>query len=277
MFSLLRNNDVKKNYLPYRFRGYHLFICRESFDEGFLEKCCLEPKKSENGFTPVNSSRCAVIYRFEYEQEIYFHKTYLPRTWMEGIQSIFLGSRAWRAFRGGMILRANGFFAPQIVVVGRRGKHSLTVSKMVPNPLALLQYFQDIYVLPLTEEKILHRRKTICELGQTVGKLHSCRISHGDLRWGNIIIDASDFNNFRYVLLDNERTAQFRRLPGRERLKNLVQLNMVPKVPVSRTDKLRFFNSYLKENPELITYKNKLLRRVVEKTRRRMALKLKKI
>jgi len=273
---LFRNIRTERNYIRCRFRGYHLTVRRESFDEDFLERCCIEPKEIESGFTPVNSSHCTRIYRFEYNQTIYFHKTYLPRNRMERIKNIFFGNRAERAFKGDLILQANGFSAPKMVIVGQKGTHNFTVSQMVSSPLTLEQYFRDVFVLPLIEKKTVHCRKTIAEFGQTIGRLHSCGVSHGDLRWGNILIDASDVNNFHYVFLDNERTRQYRYLPDRKRLKNLVQLNMIPEVPVSQANKLRFLKFYLKENPELMTNKKEWIYRVVRKTRRRLALRVKK-
>jgi tRNA A-37 threonylcarbamoyl transferase component Bud32 len=274
MRFLFRNAIIEKNYICCHIQGYHLTVLRESFDEDFLKRCCLEPKKNESGFTPVHSSCYTRIYRFEYNQTIYFHKTYLPRNRMERFKNIFLGNRAQREFKGDLLLQANGFYAPKIVIVGQKGAHNFIVSQMIPSQLPLQQYFRDVSVLPLIEKKMLHRRKTIAELGQIIGRLHSCGLSHGDLRWGNIIIDASDINHFHFVFLDNERTRQYRYLPDRKRLKNLVQLNMIPAVPVSQTDKLRFIKFYLKENPELMTSKKKWIHRVVRKTRRRLALRL---
>ena len=276
MRLLFRNAKIGKNYTRCRFRGYHLIVRREYSDEEFLGKCCLEPERIGTGFAPVNSSHYTRVYRFEHNHTIYFHKTYLPRNGMEPIKNVFFGTRAERAFKGDWVLEANGFSAPKTLIVGKKGTHNFTVSQMISSPLTLLQYFRGMSGLPLSETKMLRRRKTIAEFGQKIGRLHFCGLSHGDLRWGNIIIDASDVDNFRYVFLDNERTRQYRFLPDRKRLKNLVQLNMVPDVPVSQTDKLRFFNSYLKENPALMTYKNEWIYRVVRKTRRRLALRSKK-
>ncbi|MBN1766080.1 MAG: hypothetical protein JW860_12535 [Sedimentisphaerales bacterium] len=273
MLSWVRNHRLEKNTLRCRCRGYHLMVRCDSFDEGFLEKCCLESKERQDGFIRVKSSPYARIYRFEYHENIYYHKTYLPRSGTERLKDIFQGNRAQRAWRGDLILNDNGFFAPEMVVVGRKGGDNFTVTKMIPGALKFRHYFQNASAIPPDKETIRHRRKTITELGQTIGRLHAQGIVQGDMRLGNIIIDASDTNHFRFVFLDNERTRQYRHLPGRERLKNLVQLNMNRNIPASRTDKLRFINFYLKENPELIPHKKMWIDRIIKKTRHRRALR----
>jgi hypothetical protein len=160
-------------------------------------------------------------------------------------------------------------------VVGVKGEHNFTVSRMIPNPLPLREYFHNLRVSRFTEDSIVGGKRTIAEFGQTIGRLHARGISHGDLRWSNIIIDSSDSDNSRYVLLDNERTRRYRRLPDRKRLKNLVQLNLVPD-GISRTDKLRFFYAYLKANPELTPHRKEWIRRVLAKTDFRLEQKARK-
>ena len=122
-----------------------------------------------------------------------------------------------------------------------------------------------------SKEKNSKKRVLIGQFCHTVGRLHKLGISHGDLRLGNIIVDVSDPCQLRYVFLDNERTAHYRKLPKRKRLKNIVQINMYLDSIATKTDRLRFFQSYLKENPELIPLKKQWLARIIHKTEKRIA------
>lgn len=271
-----RQRNLFENYTRYNFRGFHLVIPRESPDALFLERCCLGPQVGDNSVTPVVSSANTRIYRFEYQQGGYFHKTFLPRNWFEPVKEFFLRSRAERALRGDLLLQANGFAAAGIVVVGRKGPGNFIVSRAVPHPLKLSQYFQETSLLLKAPARLAQRRKIIRQLGRLIGKMHSRGISHGDLRWGNILIDASDTAGFRYVFLDNERTVQYRHLPQRKRLKNLVQLNMILKPSISRTDRLRFFQAYLRENPLLTANRREWITRVLRKTHKRLTLRSRK-
>lgn len=265
-----------ENYTRYNFRDFYLVIPRETPDALFLERCCLGPQPGDNSVTPVVSSANTRIYRFEYQQAGYFHKTFLPRNWFEPVKEFFLGSRAERALRGDLLLQANGFAAAGIVVVGRKGPCNFIVSRAVPHPLKLRQYFQETSLLLKAPATLAQRQKIIRQLGRLIGKMHARGISHGDLRWGNILIDASDTAKFRFVFLDNERTVQYRHLPQRKRLKNLVQLNMILEPTISRTDRLRFFHAYLRENPLLTANRREWITRVLKKTNKRLTRRLRK-
>jgi len=102
--------------------------------------------------------------------------------------------------------------------------------------------------------------------------MHAAGIFHGDLRLGNILAKEEN-NGWHFFLIDNERTRKFRRLPSRLRLKNLVQVNMLNSDGITKTDRMRFFKAYFKENP-LMTYKRKRwVERIIEKTDRRFEKK----
>jgi predicted unusual protein kinase regulating ubiquinone biosynthesis (AarF/ABC1/UbiB family) len=104
--------------------------------------------------------------------------------------------------------------------------------------------------------------------------MHALGIFHGDLRWGNILVDNSGSKRIRFAFIDNERTKHFSWLPNRYRLKNLVQLNMVQAgLNVSNADRMRFFKSYLAHNQNLIPQREKWIRRILEKTAWRFARK----
>ena len=273
VFSCPVDENRRGDYVRCRHRGFRLTVLRQAFSEDFLEICCRESTKRKIPFTVIPSSRYALVYHFEYGGRGYFHKSFLHRNRLEPIKGFFRGTRAERAFKGHQLLRKNGLGAPQVVVVGKKGRQSFLVSEAVWTGSGLGRYFRETYVPPLSKEAIENKRRAVQTLGHKVGRLHALGIFHGDLRWGNIMVKASTPMGVDFLFLDNERTVQYKRLPYLKRLKNLVQLNMDSSPVVTGTDRLRFFLVYLSENPELDQEKKLLMRRIFEKTAARLARK----
>ena len=199
-------------------------------------------------------------------------KEYLHRSWLDPIKHLFVPSRARRACLGSALLLEHGTGCPEPLVVGelRLGPvllRSFFITRLVPD-------VRDIFSL-LTEEWIDPRRRRdrarlrlISALGTTIGRLHAAGICHGDLRPRNILATQSG-GDWTFNLLDNERTKRYGRLPERLRLKNLVQVNMIP-TGLSRTDRLRFFMAYLNENRGLWNERKRWASRVMTGSVRRM-------
>ena len=116
------------------------------------------------------------------------------------------------------------------------------------------------------------RHRFLRELGETIGRMHEAGIFHGDLRAGNILVkEAGPY--WKFYLLDNERTKKFNTLPRKLRVKNLVQINMLPSKLINRTDRMRFFKSYLKAHKTPISKPKQLVRNAAEKTIIRLSKK----
>lgn len=229
-----------------------------------------------SGFRRVASSHYAKVYSFEYEGQKFFYKSFLNRNRLDPIKRIFRESRAERALNGHLLLQENGFFTPLVIAVGKKGLQNFMVSKSIDNGLGLRQYFKEEFLPPLPKEGIRVKRKMICELGYTIGQMHRLGIYHGDLGLGNVIFTPSDPFHSRYAFIDNERTVYYKRLPNRKIVKNLSQLNMIFDSTITNTDRLRFFHAYLRKNPTLALQKNTLIKRVLKKTGKRIARKVKK-
>ena len=263
--------SIYEDYMICCFLGFHVKVLQEYYREDFLEICCQGLSREIVPFTPIGSSRFALVFSFEYQGKKYFHKTFISRNWLEPLKDIFRGNRSERALRGHLLLHENGFHAPRINVVGRKGAHNFMVSEAGRKISDILQFLQQMSASPSSR-----RRKFVSQLGRTIGQLHHLGISHGDLRLGNIIIDISDPYQLRYYFLDNERTVRYRKLPKRKRLKNLVQLNMISDSEVTKTDRLRFFKAYLRENSDLLLQEHTWLVRITKKTHKRMLKKARK-
>lgn len=238
--------------------------------------CCTVSSCEVSGFKRVTSSQYAKVYCFEYEGQQFFYKSFLNRNRLDPIKGMLRESRAERALSGHLLLQENGFFTPLVVVVGKKGPHNFMVSKSINNGLGLRQYFKEEFVPPLAKEKIHEKRKIIFELGYTIGRMHRLGIYHGDLGLGNVICALSNPFGSRYAFIDNERTVYYKRLPHRKIVKNLSQLNMIFDSAITNTDRLRFFHAYLSKNPTLALQKNVFIKRVLKKTGKRIARKIKK-
>jgi hypothetical protein len=103
--------------------------------------------------------------------------------------------------------------------------------------------------------------------------MHAAGIFHGDLRLGNILA-RKEKSGWHFFLIDNERTRKFRRLPSHLRLKNLVQANILISDCVTKTDRMRFFKSYLQKNVNIQNGHRKLAKIVDAKTSDRLRTKL---
>ena len=222
--------------------------------------------------TTVRSSKFARVYkltaRFDNTNKDVYFKQYLHRSVWDFIKHFVRANRAERAFKAAEMLGENGFDVPAIIAMGqfRHGLYHTTnflVTLEIENAKQIHQFISDSKLAART------RRELIRAFGQTVGQMHAKGIFHGDLRLGNILA-RQEKDRWRFFFLDNERTRKFRRLPGRLRLKNLVQVNMPPPAFVSNTDRMRFFREYLAQNETTKTKKAALIKKVLKKTRQRL-------
>ena len=179
----------------------------------------------------------------------YFHKTFLARNVFESVKDFFLGSRAERSLRAAAMLRENGFLAPQVVMVGYDNSHDFIVTAAVPKHITASEFFVNALQLP-PPDFINHKRRQLKHLGEVVGKLHAAGIFHGDLLLGNLLFSGDNPSDYQVYFIDNERTQRRRIFTTRARLKNLAQLNRFC-TSLTVTDRLRFFNRYIRYNPEV--------------------------
>ena len=118
------------------------------------------------------------------------------------------------------------------------------LSLEVPRAMDLIQYFNGIEAHPSCEN-ISSKRKTIRSVGLLVRQFHQAGFFHGDLQLKNILV-AGD----QLLLIDFDRSYRKSTLSAKERMKNLLRLNRsVEKwrrlgLPITRTDRWRFFLAY---------------------------------
>ena len=115
------------------------------------------------------------------------------------------------------------------------------------------------------------KRQLLRQLGHTIGCMHRDNIVHGDLRLRNVLARKND-GSWEFFFLDNDRTRRLRRFWAGLRLKNLVQVNMLPS-QASNTDRLRLFQAYLLVNPGVRLSHTRWAARITAITRRRFRKK----
>jgi 3-deoxy-D-manno-octulosonic acid kinase len=118
------------------------------------------------------------------------------------------------------------------------------LSLEVPLAVDLTQYFDQIGAHPCPET-ISTKRKTIRSVGHLIRQFHQAGFFHGDLQLKNILV-AGD----QLLLIDFDRSYRKSALSRRERMKNLLRLNRSAEkwrrlgLPITRTDRWRFFLTY---------------------------------
>ena len=122
------------------------------------------------------------------------------------------------------------------------------LSLEVPRSVNLIQYLQQIGSHPSCEH-LVRKRKTIRSAGLLLQKFHQAGFFHGDLQLKNVLVVGDEI-----LLIDFDRSYRKKALSLKERMKNFLRLNRsVEKwrrvgLPVTRTDRWRFFLAYAGED-----------------------------
>jgi hypothetical protein len=194
--------------------------------------------------TPDRASRHARLVRLASDGGTVFVKAFpAPGGW-----------RARRAFRMGRALAAAGFGAPDVVVVGRRGREGLLVTRDVGG-------VDVATAVAARRDDRAAKRALLRALGAEVGRLHAAGFVHGDLVPPNVHL-AGD----RFVFLDNDRTRRSRILVRLAARRNLVQLGRFVVPGVTVTDRLRVLVAYARARGLAPGARRRLARWLVEKT-----------
>jgi tRNA A-37 threonylcarbamoyl transferase component Bud32 len=95
------------------------------------------------------------------------------------------------------------------------------------------------------------KKELVRDFAMAIRQLHHKGVFHCDLKANNVMIKDIPDNERRYLshqwefyFIDLDRVRFRRRLPWRERIKNLAQLNAAMPAVMTRSDRLRFFRHY---------------------------------
>lgn len=251
--------------------------------EILLEKIRAIFSGDEESIVPINSSVYAKVVKFKVSEadssglsKDFYYKEFTPRNWRDFIYLPFRGSRASRAYNGAKLLIETGLCAVESVCIGEQLfigviRRSFIVTAAIDDALGVESIIKNFLTDKGRRDGLRDKRNFLLQFGGTIGQMHHHGIVHGDLRIGNILVKQNYKNEICF--LDNERNRRYLRIPARQRLKNLVQVNMFLSSYITRTDRLRFWTSYLDMNPELKSQERKWLRKILHKTRQRLDAK----
>ena len=266
-------------------RNNRTIYINKNFSKGIFEQRLLagETELQKHYATEaIPSSEFTRVYKFTVvfdgvSRELYYKK-YLHRSVWDIIKHLVRDSRAKRAFTASLMLAENGFNVPTIIAMGECrfsffNTRNIFVTSQVEDAKDIYHFFAETPGNS-TKEQLRYKRELIRALGRTIGRMHAKAIFHGDLRLGNVLARQEN-NRWCFYFLDNERTKKFRRLPFQLQLKNLVQVNMIPRHMITNTDRMRFFKEYWAENRSIKKQKTALIKKVLRKTNQRLSKKRK--
>ena len=250
--------------------GWNIVIAGIPDEEAFIALCCSHSKESNSAFDEIHCSIYAKVFRFEWAGRHYYFKEYLYRSWWKHRNVLRRGAHLMRIAD---LMNGAGFRTPPIVCHARKGHAVFTVSQEAKSELK----HKDILFSEEVRESIPDMMRFRRLFGREIGRLHAAGFVHGDLRWGNVLINSAGSEQPEFIYLDNDRTQKYTRIPDRLRLKNLVQLRFdIRMVPDPEGEWNEFWTAYLAENPAVAASAERWSREVNRKTVQRIeALKRK--
>jgi tRNA A-37 threonylcarbamoyl transferase component Bud32 len=196
-------------------------------------------------------------------------KQYRYRGFFNVLKNLFRSPPARRCWinGNGLIVRKIPTASPYALVEERFlffTKESYIIMENLSDALGIDRYFLKYFSSPLPREKTLEKKKLISSFAKKVSELHNQGIYHSDLKAGNIMVRKAeeDGENWRFYFIDNDKIAFKKKISLQMRAKNLAQINTSTFRCVNRTDKLRFFNEYIRRSP-IIKDKNGYLKKIL--------------
>lgn len=272
-------SDRRQTFVRDQTAGGWMYVDKDyQREEGFCEalRGGLEGIRDRYASTAVPSSINSQVVRFagtcrDGQRTMYF-KEYVKRSPLDWLKGLVFGNRAIRAFRASLLLAKAGLLSPTVVAAGWAGHNRFTT-----NPFLVTEEVTDAHhacrhlVSPGPDCTLRDRRELLRSIGRTIGQMHGAGIVHGDLRPGNVLARRTA-GGWEFFFIDNERTRKWPWIPKRLRLKNLVQINMLPP-EISRTDRMRFFRAYMMANPSVCASYKRWVERIAVRTHQRFRRK----
>ncbi len=241
-----------------------IHTCRE--DESWLSAMRSYWNDKLPGLTRVNSSPIAVVFKGNLpgDTQILYFKRFLMRDWCDVVKHVFRRSRAEREVNGIKLARSIGIKTPSpLCVIEERflsqAIGSALISCAVLNVESLAECLKDASLTFSVKKELME------SLGREVARWHNAGLCHGDMRSGNVLCRC-DEAGIDFYWLDNERSRKVKSV--KEQARNLMQLNMT-RDGVNLTDRMRFWRAYVAEAGYDREQADKMLKIVIEWTRKR--------
>lgn len=247
---------------------------RNNIDQQDIGRLCR--RELPSGWKRVTSSDNTWVARFDEDEPIYF-KLFLRRSLLEGIKSIFQGSRAKRFVRESNRLRSMGFSAPKSLIWDKSLMAWITGKSWVLTRELPGRGVFDCWCRVVVAKPLEIRKGFLKLLATEIGRLHNSGIVHGDLRLNNILVTETPEGSWQFSFIDNERnSAHGKRIRWRNRCRNLVQMNMAEDAAISNRERRMFFVEYCGTIGLSKTECKRLLRDVIRWTVRRKSKRRKR-
>ena len=187
------------------------------------------------------------------------------------LKDLFRISRAFRAWRQGLALSAEGFDVPLTIAAGEQRRfrflrRAFILTRRLDGQPAHL--FLGRLMNQARRNLPDLKRREISRVGGLVRRLHEHGFVHGDLVASNIlVVDTGETPLFYFM--DNDRTRRYPFwMPQSLWKRNLIQLNRMPLPGITLQDRMRFFHAYLGSR-KLTISQRRLARWLEQMTRRR--------
>lgn len=212
-----------------------------------------------------------------------FVKHYLHRSLIDLGKHLLRPGRAVRALRAAILLNECDLHCPVVMstalykpsILGWPGLRRLPLCLQSVAVTLAVENTSPLYVCLKELEPGPTKRRFLRALGHEIGRMHAQGVFHGDLRTGNILIQAQA-NGWRFWFLDNERTRRFRVLPRYLVVRNLVQLHIYIE-DLTNTDRYCFFKAYQEVMQQTKSVQRRLVHQVWKKTRKRVHSRLRRV
>lgn len=218
----------------------------------------------------VHSSPITEVFYYTEKPHVYL-KVFAKPSIKDQLKYLYKGSRCQRTLKESRRLIDSGFDTPSIIFSGKQDSNEWFVSSAV-NGIGFGTYLANFCRHPQPGKEAHWKHNLHYALGKITGELHSANIIHGDLRPENILVDL-DSSTPRLHLIDVERNRYYRlSAPKSERVKNLVQINMLFQEDLNLAGRVRVIKAYLKHSKPLDKAgERELIRTVLEITEERLA------
>ncbi len=142
-------------------------------------------------------------------------------------KSLFLPSKAQKAWRGSLALVERGFLTPlPVAYLERRSSFFLVqsyfIAEYVPNIEEVRGLFRN-----LSHEEL---SPLLRDLAKYLGRCSESGILHRDLSDGNVLVERNNGEPFRFFLLDTNRIRSRKRVGTFRGIKSLIRLGIPPEL-----------------------------------------------
>ncbi|MFA4016208.1 MAG: hypothetical protein RUDDFDWM_001311 [Candidatus Fervidibacterota bacterium] len=232
-----------------------------AIDKGYVEKLHKAGLVSFDDFMNFTRGKLVKrrgrkeVWQVEIDGNLFFLKKRLSSLWdflSALMRGGMLGFYGLKELHNIALLNRLGFETVKPVAAGSRWhtgfvNEAFLMTEAV-DAVTLDAFLRDEFAPPLTKEQIERKRNLLRQLAKFISRLHSLGLYHQDLFLYHLAVQENEHNEYRFILLDLDRLtkALYRR---RAMIKDLAKLLLSSyDVPLSATDRWRFYLEYAKHS-----------------------------